>query len=356
MERVGIRTVAKEAGVSITTVSKALNGYSDVNPETRKKIQEIVQRLNYMPDANARSLSGRTRKTMAFLVSGLLEKDESGFVFGIISGMYQVSLEHGFDFIILTTNAARQSELSYIQLCRQKNIDGVLISGLNTNEPYYKELMKSEIPCVVVEGEYKSKNVCGLSIDNARAAYDVVHYLIGLGHKKIAMMNGKETATVSRRRLKGYLQAMEEAGLEMDELWIENGEFGEDTAYKATFRLLENCPKVTAIFCASDLMAVGVIRALNKKGLRVPEDVSVVGFDDIPAAKYINGGLTTVAQSPYLLGKVGGELLFHMIHDKKEYGHVYVEHKFVKRTTVQECPCEGTDSETANVDDENEYS
>ena len=87
-------------------------------------------------------------------------------------------------FIILTTNAAKQGELSYIQLCRQKNIDGVLVSGLNINEPYYRELMNSEIPCVVMEGEYKSKNVCGLSIDNARAAYDVTHYLIGMGHKK----------------------------------------------------------------------------------------------------------------------------------------------------------------------------
>ncbi len=330
--------MAREAGVSITTVSKALNGYSDVNPETKKKIQEIARRLNYMPDANARSLSGRSRKTLAFLVSGLVETDESGFVFGMISGMYQASLEHDFDFIILTTNAARQSELSYIQLCRQKNIDGVLISGLNTNEPYYKELMNSEIPCGVVEGEYKSKNVCGLSIDNAKAAYDVVHYLIGLGHKKIAMMNGKETATVSQRRRRGYLQAMEEAGLETDDMWIENGEFDEEGAYKATFRLLDNCPGMTAIFCSSDLMAVGVIRALNEKGLQVPDDVSVVGFDDIPAAKYINGGLTTVAQSPYMTGRIGGELLFRMIKDKKTYGHVYVDYNFIKRATVKACP------------------
>lgn len=330
--------MAKEARVSITTVSKALNGYSDVSTETKKKIQEIAKRMNYMPDANARSLSGRPRKTLAFLVSGMVETDESGFVYGYISGMYQASLDYDFDFIILTTNAARQSELSYIQMCRQKNIDGVLISGLNINEPYYKELMNSEIPCVVMEGEYKSHNVCGLSIDNAKAAYDAVHYLIGLGHKKIAMMNGKETATVSRRRRRGYEQAMEEAGLEMDDLWVENGEFDAEAAYKATFRLLENCPSVTAIFCASDLMAVGVIQALNEKGLKVPDDISVVGFDDIPIAKYINGGITTVSQSPYLMGKTGGEILYHMILDKKEYSHIYVDYKFVKRATVKACP------------------
>ena len=333
MARVGIRDLAKEAGVSITTVSKALNGYSDVNPKTKKRIQEIAQRLNYMPDANARSLGGKAQKTLAFLVSGLVEKDESGFVFGLISGMYQASLEHDFDFIILTTNAAKQSELSYIQLCRQKNIDGVLVSGLNTNEPYYRELMNSEIPCVVVEGEYKSHNVCGLSIDNARASYDVVHYLIGLGHKRIAMMNGKKTAVVAQRRLKGYMQAMEEAGLETDEAWIENGEFEEDEAYKATFRLLENCKDMTAIFCASDLMAIGVIKALNSKNIRVPEDVSVIGFDDIPAAKYIHGGLTTIAQSPYEIGHTGGEVLYHMIREDKEYDHIYVDYKFVKIET-----------------------
>lgn len=339
MKRAGIRDVAREAGVSITTVSKALNGYSDVKPETKKKIQKIASRLNYMPDANARSLGGKPKLNLAFLVSGLVKKDESGFVFGMISGMYQASLDHHFDFIILTTNAAKQSELSYIQLCRQKNIDGVLVSGLNTNEPYYRELMNSEIPCVVMEGEYKSKNVCGISIDNAKAAYDVTHYLIGLGHKKIALMNGKETATVSQRRLRGYLQAMEEAGLEKDSAWVENGEFEEEEAYRATFRLLDNCPGVSAIFCSSDLMAIGVIKALNEQGLSVPEDVSVVGFDDIPAARYINGGLTTVAQDPYAFGRAGGEILYHMINDKKEYSHIYMDYEFIKRATVKEyCP------------------
>ncbi len=335
MGRTGIKDVAREAGVSITTVSKALNGYSDVKPETKKRIQQIAQRLNYMPDANARSLGGKARKNLAYLVSGLAKQDESGFVYGMLSGMYQASLDHQFDFIILTTNAAKQGELSYIQLCRQKNIDGVLVSGLNINEPYYRELMNSEIPCVVMEGEYKSKNVCGLSIDNARAAYDVTHYLIGMGHKKIALMNGKSTATVSQRRLKGYLQAMAEAGLETGEAWVENGEFDEDEAYRATFRLLDNCLGVTAIFCSSDLMAIGVLRALKERGLKVPEDISVIGFDDIPVARYINGGLTTVAQDPYEMGRIGGEILYHMITDKKEYGHVYVPYQFVKRNTVK---------------------
>lgn len=337
VKRTGIRDVAKAAGVSITTVSKALNGYSDVNPETKKRIQETAKRLNYVPDVNARSLGGISKKTLAFLVSGLVEKDESGFVYGLISGMYQASMEHNFNFIILTTNAALQSEMSYIQLCRQQNIDGVLVSGLNNNEPYYKELMSSEIPCVVVEGEYKSRNVCGISIDNARAAYDAVHYLIGEGHHKIVMMNGKETATVSQRRKKGYLQAMAEAGLETDELWIENGEFDEQVAYEKTFRLLENCPGLSAVFCASDLMAVGVIQALNEKGLSVPEDVSVIGFDDIPTAKYINGGLTTISQSPYEIGKSGGSVLYHMISEGREYSHVYVDYRFIKRATTSPC-------------------
>ena len=110
----------------------------------------------------------------------------------------------------------------------------------------------------------------------------------------------------------------------------------QEKAYEATFRLLENCCGMTAVFCASDLMAIGVIKALNSKGLRVPEDISVVGFDDIPAAKYINGGLTTVSQSPYEIGHMGGEILYHMIQEHKEYGHIYAGYKFVKRATVKE--------------------
>lgn len=333
-KRTGIRDVAREANVSITTVSRALNGYNDVNEDTRKRILDVAKRLNYSPNINARSLGGIAPTVIALLLSGLSKSDVSGFVFGLISGMHKVAAEHNCEFVILTTDAHCQNMVGYFQLCQQKNVDGVLIYGLNNDEIYYKELMESEIPCVVVEGEFHSKNVCGLSIDNEMAAYEAVCYLTKLGHEKIAMINGKSSADVSARRRKGYSQALKNSGIQLDESWVYDGGFLKDIAYEQTQRLLDEHPDVTAVFCASDLMAIGVIGAIKERGKRVPEDISVIGFDDIPLAKYVAGGLTTIRQSFYDIGMEGAEALYQMIVNKKSYEHLYAPYEFIKRNTA----------------------
>lgn len=333
-KKVGIRDVAREAGVSITTVSRALNGYADVNEETRKRILEVVKRLNYAPNVNARSLGGIAPTVIALLLSGLSKKDDSGLVFGLISGMHRAAADHNCEFIILTTDARIQNEMGYLQLCRHKNVDGVLISGLNNNDPYYKELMNSEIPCVVIEGEFYSQNVCGLSIDNEMASYEAVRYLVELGHRKIAMMGGKTSADVSVRRQKGYIQALRNSGIDSDTAWIYDGNYLEEDAKIQAERMLMEHPDVTAVFCASDLMAIGTIEAIRSSGRRVPDDISVIGFDDIPLARYVEGGLTTIRQSFYDMGIKGAETLYEMIVNGKSYHHIYAPYQFIKRKTT----------------------
>lgn len=335
MKKASIRDVAKEAGVSITTVSRALNGYSDVSEATKEKIKKVVEKLNYAPNINARSLGGKSTSVLAFLVSGLQPREESGFVFGIISGLYQTAIEHNYEFILLTTDGVRQKELNYIQLCRQKNIEGVLISGLTTEDPYYTELVHSEIPCVVLDMEIEGDNTCSLSIDNEKAAYEAVTYLLKNGHRKIAMINGKQTAVVSKQRFNGYKKALHEFNEEICIEYIYWSDFTKEKAYEDTIQLLEKHPEITAIFSASDVMAIGVIEAIKKLGKKVPQDISVVGFDDIPVAPYINGGITTISQSPYDMGKYGGEALVSMIEEKKNTKHIIVPYHFVSRNTVK---------------------
>jgi len=332
--RVGIKDVAREAGVSITTVSRALNGYSDVNADTKERILEIVKQLHYVPDQNARSLGGISSTVMALLVSGLYERDDSGNVYATISSMHKVAEEHHCDFIILTTNSEKQNNTSYVDLCRDKAVDGVFMIGLNTSDPYYKELMNSEIPCVVAEWVQSGQNTCGVSVDNRRAAKEAVEHLLSLGHTRIAMINGKASAEVSAYRRSGYEQALREAGIEPDPSWIYDGRYLEEEAAQKTRQLLSEHPDVTGIFCASDVMAIGVIKALNAAGRSVPEDVSVVGFDDIPLAAYVNGGLTTVRQSFYEIGLRGAEALYQMITRGKEYKHIDVPYEFVVRHTT----------------------
>jgi LacI family transcriptional regulator len=333
MSKASIKDVAREAGVSITTVSRALNGYSDVNADTKKRIEEVAFRLNYAPNLNARSMGGMKTKVLAFLVSGLHPSEESGFVFGILSGLYQTTIDKNYEFILLTTTGAKQYEMNYIQLCRQRDIKGVLISGLTDDDPYYSELVDSEIPCVVVDTEIKGEKVCSISTDNIKASKEAVQYLIANGHRNIAIMNGKHSADVSKQRYWGYKKGLQEAGIAINQEYVCCGNFEEEEAYRETIRLLTKHPEVTAIFCASDVMAIGVMNAAEKQGFRVPDDITVVGFDDIPAAKYVHGGITTVSQSPYMIGKLGGEALVDMIEDKRVAKHIYLPYELIVRAT-----------------------
>jgi LacI family transcriptional regulator len=335
MKKASIRDVAREVGVSITTVSRALNGYNDVSASTKEKIREVVERLNYAPNDNARSLGGKATKVLALLVSGLQQREDSGFVFGMISGLYCVAEKNDYEFILLTTNGAKQKKMNYLQLCRLKNIEGVIISGIKMDDPYYTELAKSEIPCVVVDAEVEGENVCSLSINNAEAAYKSVELLIQNGHRKIAMVNGSSSAEVSKERYKGYVKAIEENGLELDLSYIKSCDFEEKIAYEKTIELLNTHPEITAFFCASDVMAIGVITAINSIGKEVPKDISVVGFDDIPAAKFVNGGLTTICQEPFVMGKKGGEALIAMIEENKKTSHINIPYTLVERKTVK---------------------
>lgn len=335
MVKASIRDVAKRAGVSITTVSRALNGYADVSDDTRKRIQEIAAELNYAPNINARSLSGKSNRVLAFLVSGLYPKDDSGFVFGIMCGLYEIALKNDYDFVLLTTNAVKQTELNYIQLCRQKNIEGLIISGLKVDDPYYKQLVDSEIPCVVLDSDVRGEYVVSLSIDNIRASYEAINYLIDRGHRTIAMINGKGSAVVAGQRYKGYKKALTEAGISVREDIVIDCGFSQETAYQEALKLIIKNPEITAFFCASDIMAIGVLEAIESLGKKVPEDYSIIGFDDIPAARYICGGLTTIAQSPYTMGKKGGEVLLKMIEGRKYNSNIHIPYEFINRSTVK---------------------
>lgn len=335
MKKASIKDVAKEAGVSITTVSRALNGYNDVSEATKEKIFKVVERLNYAPNMNARALGGISVPTLALLVSGLKKREDSGFVFGMISGLYHTSLENNCEFILLTTNGAKQREVNYIQLCRQMNISGVMISGLRIDDPYYIELVNSEIPCVIVDADITGKKICTLSIDNLKASYDAVKYLLDKGHRHIGMMNGSASAEVSKYRFSGYAKALQEESILLDLSYMYYSDFLEEAAYKNTIDLLIKNPQITAIFCASDVMAVGAIKAINNFSKKVPEDISIVGFDDIPAAPYVNGGLTTIRQDPFLMGKYSGEALIHMIKNKESMQHISLEYTLIERNTVK---------------------
>lgn len=334
MKKVNIRDVAKEAGVSITTVSRALNGYSDVSAKTRAKILEIVERLEYAPDANARALGSKETITIGLLLSDLTSTDENGFVHGNMCGVYEACSEYNCEFVLMITESEHQKMKSFRQLCKRNNLSGIVVTGLRTNDSFYEEMLKSAIPCAVVDMETTGKMKCTVTIDNIAASQEAVNYLISLGHRHIAMLNGSKVADVSIRRYAGYKGAMIDHDLLMPNDYVRYGDFSEVKAYNEVLDLLNKYPEITAIFCASDVMALGAIRAIYKMGKEVPADISIIGFDDIPVAKYVYRGLSTVRQNPNEIGYAAGKVVYQMIQGRQVDNKIVLPHELIIRETT----------------------
>ncbi len=332
-----IKDIAREAGVSVTTVSRALNGYDDVNEITRKKIIEIAHRMKYVPNRAAQNLVKKENNTIALILSGFESDDGiSNLVFKLLSGMYEQAQEYGYNVALFTTNTAHQRETSYFQFCRANNICGAVVSGLRIDDPYFKELVDSNIPCILSDVNLTGKKVTVLTVNNEEASYEMVKYLIDKKHKNIAMINGREEAEVSKLRFAGYKKALIEHNIEVKESYIGIGNFIEEDTYNETKRILENNKEVTAIFCASDLMAITAMRAIRDMGKRVPEDISIAGFDDIVLSSHTTPPLTTVKQDFKERGKVAIREIEKILKTNNSNPFVEMPYKIVIRESVIE--------------------
>ena len=318
MDRVSIRDVAREAGVSITTVSKALNDYPDVNPETRRRIKEIAQRMNYVPDVAGRSMGGITEKVIGLLVNDLKPTDPTGAVFGILSGVYHACTDSRIGFVLLTTDPDSQDETPLKRLCLSKRLDGIVCTGFRVCDPYLEQARQLDLPCAVIDVEMNDPKIVDVTIDNVQAADEAVTLLLKGGCRAIALINGSAQADVSMRRGQGYAQALLRAGLPVRPEWTVYADFDMDCAYRAAAELLRRYPELNAFFCASDVMAFGACQAIEEAGRKVGTDVMVVGFDDIPTARYMYGGLTTVRQDFYKMGYNAGLAVYRLIHGHGE--------------------------------------
>lgn len=311
-----IKDIAKVAGVSVTTVSRALNGYSDVNEKTRKRIKEIAEELNYSPNIVARSLVMNRSKTIGLLVSEISrEGAKDNFTFEVLCGLNDRAAELDYDLILFNTNSTKQRLKSYTQLCRERRVEGVILQGIKKDDPYLQEVIDSDIPCVMIDVPIKGETVGYVTTDNIGGARRAVEYLLSLGHQRIAMMNGHAKAYVSEKRLKGYQEALTEAGIPFNPEWVLNGEYSEVYAEQVAEQFL-NDHEVSAFFCASDLMALGVMKAVRKHGLHIPSDVSVVGFDNIVLAQHVVPALTTISQNMYQMGYEAASLLVNTLENR----------------------------------------
>jgi len=332
---VTIKDIAKAANISVTTVSRALNNYHDVNEETKKRIKAIAEELGYSPNIAARSLISKKSRTLGLLLSNVTRaSSKDNIAFEVLCGMNDRAGELGYDLVLFSTTPQKQHAKSYKTLCQERGVDGVIIMGIRLDDPYLKEIVKSDIPCVLIDIMLEGTNVGYVTSNNEEGARGATQYLLQGNHVKIGMINGHSQADVSMYRLNGYKQALEEAGVPFDESLVVNGLFSEAGGREAAIQLLQMHPDITALFCASDLMALGALQAARELELRVPEDLSIMGFDNIDIASYCSPALTTVHQHKYELGEQAAQMLIELLEDRDANHHTVLPTSLVIRDSV----------------------
>jgi LacI family transcriptional regulator len=320
--------VARVAGVSQALVSYVINDTPTVSisNETRNRIREAVIELGYVPNSAARSL--RTRKTMS--IASLIPDITNPFYPALERGIQDVAEFNGYDLIIYNTDGIAEKERKGVLSVRQRHVDGVIMTVFHL-APNDFRLLREDGTAVVVFGPsqegWTEAGIDNLFVENTDAAYTIVNHLIDRGHRRIAMIAGVEATPPRERRVLGYKKALAEHDIPLDPILIRGGDFNENGGYEGMKGLLKLNPRPTAVFAANDLMAIGAMIALREEGLDIPDDIAVVGFDDIPAASLVNPPLTTIAQFPEQLGKRAAEMLLERLRgDAPDAGRIEMHH------------------------------
>lgn len=332
---VTIKDIARESGYSISTVSRVLNHQRDVSPDARKKIEEIVEFYHFVPNTNAKHLKQTTSKTI-----GILLKGTSNMLFTRILEVIQkrVASTAYTTFILYLDEDANEVEQAKI-LCRERKPMGILFLGGNP-ENFKHGFASIEIPCVLVTNKADAMNFSNLSsvsTDDIAAAECAVDELIRNGHSRIGIIGGDlHSSHTSKERYKGCLRSFEKNHLKLEiGNYYEKARFSYESAYVATKHLMERAKDITAIFAMSDVMAVGVIRALRDMEYSVPKDISVIGFDGTEYAKYYNPQIATMKQQSETLATKSVDILFHQLEHERESVHEIVPFEFVSGESIR---------------------
>jgi len=300
--RVSIGEVAKAAGVSTTTVSRVINDVATVSEDNRRRVLEAARRLKYRPNPNARGLASGRNNTVGIVLPRFADMFHSFYVSELLKGVGTGVERLKLNLLLHVTDGR-----SFLDLA---GVAGVLFADIDGNEDQVDWVMNQDVPCVVMNHYIKELPISCIAVDNPTATAQVIGYLAKLGHREIATITGHLRTPVGIERLDGYLKAMKARHLEVKPHFVQRGDYTGPSAREPARRLLTHADRPTAIFAASDEMAVTTIETALELGLRVPEDVSVVGFDDSPIASFAKVPLTTVWQP---LGQVG-ELSVEVLH------------------------------------------
>jgi DNA-binding LacI/PurR family transcriptional regulator len=305
-----IYDVAREAGVSIATVSKVINNTGRIGEETRKKVMKVMDELNYQPSVVASALTGKSTYTIGLLIPDLANP----FFAEIARHVEDFSQQNGYSVVMCSTDYDREKEAKYISLLRQKSVDGIILASRCKNKELLRDLIDNRFPLALIDLHLPEFPLDSVEVDHFQGGYQVTHHLLSLGHRTIGVI--AEESRSSQERIHGYKQALEDAGLMFEECNVITTDFTVEGSKNATPKLFALKNRPTAIFACNDLLAIGVIQALRELGMSIPEDVSVAGFDNTILANATNPPLTTVDQPKQEMGRQVVDLLIKNIEGK----------------------------------------
>ena len=332
-----IRDIARLAGCSVATVSRVLNQYPDVSEATRQRVLAVVEECDFHPNSNARHLKQQAGRRVSVIVKGT-----QNMLFAEMVEKVQLRVQdRGLDAAVYYVDEDANEVAFALQVCREYKPPAVLFLGGDL-EYFQRDFALIGVPCVLLTNsarELDFENLSSLTTNDEAAAFQAIDYLAGRGHRKIGVLGGNwSSSQISYRRLQGCQRAFEQWGLSFDlERQTEPSRYSMADAYEAAKRLLERCPELTAIFAMSDVMAIGVIRALRDLGKRVPEDISVMGYDGISIARYSVPRLTTICQDTRQLAEQGVKVLLDSIEGEGRPVHKVVPFRMLDGESVAQC-------------------
>jgi LacI family transcriptional regulator len=331
--KITISEIAKLANVSKSSVSLVINNKAGVSAKTREKVLKIIEKYKYNPNEIARSLAGRETRSIGLVIKEI----DNPYFARLIRGVYDACLQHGYLVLLGSSEHLPEKEAETIKTLISKRVDGIIISPLQREDfdfSSFPDLLQEKFPLVVL-GTVSNSTIRIVDIDNLKAAYDAVTYLIGKGHRRIAHFAGPTAH--GRIRLEGYKQALLDHNIPIERSLIGNVEPSVTSGYKVGREMFAGASDFpTAVFCYNDLVAIGFMNALHELGVDVPGQVSVMGFDNIEIGKYLRIPLTTVDMPAYEIGMAAAQLLIRHIGDRSSMRveRTILEHRIVERESV----------------------
>ncbi|MGV8027197.1 MAG: LacI family DNA-binding transcriptional regulator [Anaerolineaceae bacterium] len=337
-----IQDVAKRANVSITTVSHIINQTRYVSDELTDRVKKAMEELDYHPNSLARGLRSGKTKTI-----GLVVPDISNQFFAEISRKIEDNgFEHGYSVILCNTDDDPHKEKSYIDVLLAKKVEGIVFISTVVESNNLEKTLEIGVPIVLVDRDINEINSDIVLVDNSVGGFEATKYLIELGHRRIGCIGGPSPITPSAQRVAGYKRALQEAGIPVDPELIISGDFRYESGNKTMRALLSLPQPPTAVFASNDMMALGAIQAVNDQGMKIPDDISVIGFDNIPFSQTISPTLTTMAQPIHEMADLVVDLLIDKIKlqrqrsraedQKPTYKRIVLETKLIKRNSCRE--------------------